>query len=146
MPGRKQAAAQPHLQDRVQPARNRARNAGRRPLPAHGFLIALTWRSGCAVARRPAAEVFQTFCHTCKLSADLSGNRPDAGRRFGNQFFSDDGGIVRDRERPAGQIALHLVPAFPREECVLRLGFDPFGQNRNFETPAEPDNRLDDGD
>ena len=70
--------------------------------------------------------------------------------RFGahrrNEFAAHGLGVVGNRERPASQIALHFVAAFLEQDVVLRFGFDAFGQDRNVETAAEADDRVNDRD
>jgi hypothetical protein len=67
---------------------------------------------------------------------------PGATKLRRNQFSSDNTCIVRDRKRPAGQIALHFSTPFLREERMLRLRLDAFSQNGNIQTPAEADQRA----
>jgi len=52
--------------------------------------------------------------------------------------------VMRDRLRPANQIALNLAP-FPREERPLLLGLDAFRNDRQRERAPESQNRVDDG-
>ena len=66
--------------------------------------------------------------------------------RGGGDALADDCRIVIDRQRPARQVALHLVATFALEKLVLRRGFDAFRQNRNPQAPAEPDDRAYDRD
>src|SRR5665647_2063292 len=56
--------------------------------------------------------------------------------------MADQFGIVRNRQRPTGQITLHLVAAFPHQGRVLGVSFDAFGQDRNVEAVAETDDRT----
>jgi hypothetical protein len=52
--------------------------------------------------------------------------------------------VMRDRFRPANQIALNLT-SFPREERPLFLGFDALGDDRQSERAPKSQNRVDDG-
>ena len=61
-----------------------------------------------------------------------------------NRFLPHHFGIISDRERTAGQIALHFAAAFAREKCVLGLRLDAFGQDRNAETAAETNDGTND--
>jgi hypothetical protein len=52
--------------------------------------------------------------------------------------------VMRDRFRPADQIALNLTP-FPRKECPLLLGLDALRDDRQRERAPKPQNGVDDG-
>src|SRR3990172_6262431 len=68
-----------------------------------------------------------------------SGGMPRGGDLTTYQFS-----IIRDRQRPTGQIALHFVATFLHEERMLGLGLDPFRQDRQIKALAEADDRTHD--
>src|SRR3989304_2902384 len=60
------------------------------------------------------------------------------------RFVAAQLGVVRNRLRPAGQIALHGVAAFLHQERMLDFGLDAFRQDRHVEAVTEADDRADD--
>src|SRR5450759_771503 len=151
MPCPEQAAAQPRLQDRVQPAKYRSHHtdSGERPpdrTPAghsqYEFLNALIPRGFSFTVALVDEEATRRLM-VVDIAAALSNG---AGMHRCNQFLPDNTGIVRDLQRPTGQIALHFIAAFMCEECMLSLGLDAFSQDGNIETPAEADHRANDRD
>src|ERR1039458_1513286 len=137
MPCPEQAAAQLRLQDRVQSPkyRNRLTDSGECPpdrAPAgysqYEFLNALIpggFSFTVALADEEATRRLMV-----DIAAALSNG---AGKRRRNQFSPDDTCIVRDRKRSAGQVALHFVTTFLREERMLSLRLNTFRQDRSEE-------------
>src|SRR5450759_2296924 len=106
MPCPEQAAAQPRLQDRVQPAKYRSHHtdSGERPpdrTPAghsqYEFLNALIPGGFSFTVALVDEEATRRLM--VNIAATLS-NRP--GKRRRNQFSPDDTCIVRHRQRPTG--------------------------------------------
>ena len=141
MPCPEQAAAQPRLQDRVQPAKHRRRHTDSgEPPPGRAaagysqyeFLNALLIPGGFSFTVALADEEA-----TRRLMVDIAAALSNgAGKLRRNQFSPDNTCIVRDRKRSAGQVALHFVTTFLREERMLSLRLNTFRQDGDIETPA----------
>ncbi len=56
---------------------------------------------------------------------------------------ADQFSVARDRERPAGQIALNFIASFLNEEGPLAFGFDPFRKDWDLEAMTHADDRTD---
>ena len=64
---------------------------------------------------------------TRRLMVDIAAALSNgAGKLRRNQFSPDNTCIVRDRKRSAGQVALHFVTTFLREERMLSLRLNTF--------------------
>src|SRR3979411_2358525 len=53
-------------------------------------------------------------------------------------------GVVRNRVGATGQIPLHFVAAFLKQQRVLSVGLDSFRENRRVQAPSETDDRTHD--